>query len=774
MPSQVGVSPGIYALPSKSGSTEHGEHDYSNSHDRDVELSLSAHLEQYNQTAAAQAVPDQMSPTSIYTTESEMPFDEKQSYEMQKDLYRKYKEQRNQQQQQPQSKLKQLLKALHIHQADSGQGHSSTTSSETPTQTSTLEASKTGGPNKNKNKNKNNKITRTPCCSWWTWLTEHVLHDSIKRAVVYLATRAARYPYTTIASMSFVSVLVLVVGFFTNFELIVDSDAIYTPLNTLAEEHHDWLTLSADKGGSGFNNIRPVLMILHKEGENVLQRESIAKLFQAVDTVRQTPGYQQLCEQGSHVSYDNQHTCRIFSATRFWNHNETWFDAQIQSDEQLIDILSSTHYQDDSTPVFHEMILGNAEWIPTSTTMYNASSASDATLRLASVQSLFVRIELPDSGPEADDFETRALDNLHMLQQQWQENTNKTIEETPLQLDFLSIFAYKIENQRALIQDLPLVTGIFAILLLFTTLVFWKKHPVYSRSMLGCASLATIGMSLALSYGIVWCIGIPFTNIAQILPFMVMGVGLDDTFIVTGAYFRTDPNLNIEHRIETTMNEVGLSISLTSITTMVAFMLGSTSNIPGVKSLCWYAFFAIAIDFLFQVTFFVSLLTLDERRLQSYRKTWCCWKRIPVDVDECESQMGIILSSTSTRNSDQQDFQKNPSTVSASNSTSNDAFDANDKSKHFSERLMIWYGRQLLKPWCKVLVLLSFSAYFVFCCYRTTFLKQEFNVEDYTVRLLFIFFIGIQPFFLLFNVRFVLTFNKCTLDTPSFFLHFPG
>ena len=150
MPSQVGVSPGIYALPSKSGSTEHGEHDYSNSHDRDVELSLSAHLEQYNQTAAAQAVPDQMSPTSIYTTESEMPFDEKQSYEMQKDLYRKYKEQRNQQQQQPQSKLKQLLKALHIHQADSGQGHSSTTSSETPTQTSTLEASKTGGPNKNK------------------------------------------------------------------------------------------------------------------------------------------------------------------------------------------------------------------------------------------------------------------------------------------------------------------------------------------------------------------------------------------------------------------------------------------------------------------------------------------------------------------------------------------------------------------------------------------------------------------------------------------------
>ena len=182
------------------------------------------------------------------------------------------------------------------------------------------------------------------------------------------------------------------------------------------------------------------------------------------------------------------------------------------------------------------------------------------------------------------------------------------------------------------------------------------------------------------------------------------------------------------------MNEVGLSISLTSITTMVAFVLGSMSHIPGVKWLCWYAFTAIATDFLFQVTFFVALLTLDERRVQSYRKNWCCWKRLPVDVDECESQMGVNLSSSMSNSGvdsvSEQDLENNVRVVSAHN---NKAVQ-HDDSKHFSEKLMIWYGRQLMRPWCKVMVLMAFSTYFCFCCYRTTLLRQEFNVEDYTVR----------------------------------------
>lgn len=86
----------------------------------------------------------------------------------------------------------------------------------------------------------------------------------------------------------------------------------------------------------------------------------------------------------------------------------------------------------------------------------------------------------------------------------------------------------------------------------------------------------------------------------------VFGVGLDDTFIITGAYFRTDPDKEPAERIREAMQDIGLSISVTTITTMFAFILGCMSTIPAIYWLNLYAFPTILIDYLFQTTFFVG------------------------------------------------------------------------------------------------------------------------------------------------------------------------
>jgi predicted RND superfamily exporter protein len=87
---------------------------------------------------------------------------------------------------------------------------------------------------------------------------------------------------------------------------------------------------------------------------------------------------------------------------------------------------------------------------------------------------------------------------------------------------------------------------------------------------------------------------------------LVFGVGLDDTFIITGAYYRTDPDKEPAERIREAMQEIGLSISITTITTIFAFMLGCFSTIPAIFWLNLYAFPTIAIDFIFQITFFIG------------------------------------------------------------------------------------------------------------------------------------------------------------------------
>lgn len=100
-----------------------------------------------------------------------------------------------------------------------------------------------------------------------------------------------------------------------------------------------------------------------------------------------------------------------------------------------------------------------------------------------------------------------------------------------------------------------------------------------------------------------FCLGIPFTNLSQMLPFIILGVGLDDTFIISGAYFRRlfeeshnepangddiekDENEIITDRIGAVMEEVGLSIFLTTFTTTFAFVLGCMSTVPGVQWVC--------------------------------------------------------------------------------------------------------------------------------------------------------------------------------------------
>ena len=74
----------------------------------------------------------------------------------------------------------------------------------------------------------------------------------------------------------------------------------------------------------------------------------------------------------------------------------------------------------------------------------------------------------------------------------------------------------------------------------------------------------------------------------------------------------------MEDRVRQTMKDAGVSISVTTLTTAVAFALGAISNIPAVRWLCLYAMVTIIIDFFYQISFFMALLVLDAKRIQDY------------------------------------------------------------------------------------------------------------------------------------------------------------
>ena len=62
-----------------------------------------------------------------------------------------------------------------------------------------------------------------------------------------------------------------------------------------------------------------------------------------------------------------------------------------------------------------------------------------------------------------------------------------------------------------------------------------------------------------------------------------------------------------------TMKRAGVAITITSVTDMVAFGIGSLTEVPALKSFCTYACVGIFAIFLFQSTVFVAAMSLDQK-----------------------------------------------------------------------------------------------------------------------------------------------------------------
>ena len=106
-------------------------------------------------------------------------------------------------------------------------------------------------------------------------------------------------------------------------------------------------------------------------------------------------------------------------------------------------------------------------------------------------------------------------------------------------------------------------------------ILFARRDKVLSRSWLGFGAVVTVLLAIVASFGFLFICGVPFTSLTPLLPFILFGVGLDDAFIISGAFARTDHTKDVVDRIRDTMEDIGNTILLTTLTSALAFALGA-------------------------------------------------------------------------------------------------------------------------------------------------------------------------------------------------------
>ncbi|CEL93643.1 unnamed protein product [Vitrella brassicaformis CCMP3155] len=171
------------------------------------------------------------------------------------------------------------------------------------------------------------------------------------------------------------------------------------------------------------------------------------------------------------------------------------------------------------------------------------------------------------------------------------------------------------EVERSVGGNLLLMSVVFIILIGYAVSVTYRhRNLVRSQMLVALTGVAIVGLSLCLTYGICALAGIPFTAVVGLSPFLILGIGVDNIFIIINTLHERDPDLESRERVSLTMKECGPSITMTTLTSFVAFAAGAGASFPVVSGFCIYTSIAILCAFLMTITAFLACVHLDAIR----------------------------------------------------------------------------------------------------------------------------------------------------------------
>ncbi|EFX05334.1 patched sphingolipid transporter [Grosmannia clavigera kw1407] len=205
-----------------------------------------------------------------------------------------------------------------------------------------------------------------------------------------------------------------------------------------------------------------------------------------------------------------------------------------------------------------------------------------------------------------------------------------------LRLSFSTEISLEEELNKSTNTDAKIVAISYIIMFLYaslalgsTTLSFsdlfhhFGVFVVQSKFGLGFIGVLIVVMSITASIGLFSWFGLKATLIiVDVIPFIVLAVGVDNIFLIVHEFERVNVSHRdeeIERRVALALGRIGPSILFSAITETVSFALGAFVGMPAVRNFAIYAAGAVFINAILQVTGFVSVLALNQFRVEDNR-----------------------------------------------------------------------------------------------------------------------------------------------------------
>jgi len=171
--------------------------------------------------------------------------------------------------------------------------------------------------------------------------------------------------------------------------------------------------------------------------------------------------------------------------------------------------------------------------------------------------------------------------------------------------------------------DFGLLSAAYVIMIVFASLAAVNfKNFFASKSEASAAGVLLVLYSVLATIGLGSLFQIKLSpNIIQVLPFIALGFGVDDMFVLLFS-FKYRENLEIEEMISETTRIAGSSVALTSLANLLGFIVGTTMVLPDVARFATFGAIVVALNFLAVIFGFTAVLTLVARRMKNKHIDW--------------------------------------------------------------------------------------------------------------------------------------------------------
>ncbi|NXX83217.1 PTHD3 protein, partial [Urocolius indicus] len=230
---------------------------------------------------------------------------------------------------------------------------------------------------------------------------------------------------------------------------------------------------------------------------------------------------------------------------------------------------------------------------------------------------------------------------------------------------------------------------------------------------LACCGVLSAGLAVLSSFGLMLFCGVPFVVTVANAPFLILGVGVDDMFIMIASWeqsARKKGKSDAGALLAETYAEAALSVTITTLTDVLAFFVGTWTPFQSVRSFCLYTGTAFIFCYVYTLTFFGAVIVLNHKREQGNRHWLTC---MPVGAGAGQAGKSCLYNACCLGSCSGQDLTQQP------------------EGEHpMSVFFKKYYGPFFTNKWVKLLVVVLYGAYLGGSVYGCTQIREGIDLRN--------------------------------------------